>query len=130
MRVLMPFLMLLLPTAARADSLDDAERKELRAYLAELKAGRPGSAVQVERLAAISFDGLLETIRAYTQLEAPIEPHTHRAFQALLERTSREALSPWPLVTLYSPDFARFLTKADNPQASALFRQLLDSGNT
>ena len=35
----------------------------------------------------------------------------------LLERTSREALSPWPLVTLYSPEFAGFLTQpiAENP---------------
>src|SRR5436305_2502492 len=119
----------LLSTTARADSLDEVERKDLRAHLAELKAGRPGSAAQVERFAAIPFPALLETIRAYTALEGPIESHTHRAFQTLLERASREALSPWPLVTLYSPEFARFLTMADNPTARDLLHRLLDSGN-
>jgi hypothetical protein len=128
MRAVILFLLLITATA-RADSLDEVERKELRAYLVDLKAGRPGSAAQVERFAAMPFEGLLETIRAYTQLDGAIEPPTHRAFQTLLERASREALSPWPLLTLYSPDFARFLTTADNPLPRELLRRLLDSGN-
>lgn len=113
-------------TGRAAESLADVERVELRRYLAELKQGQPGSAVQVERLAGMSFTDFRETVQAYVDLPGPIEAPTHRAFQALLERTSREALSPWPMVTLYSPDFARFLTApvADNPLSRRLFQQL------
>jgi hypothetical protein len=131
MRILLPTLLLLLAPAARADSLDAVEMAELRRYLTELKDGKPGDAAQVERLAAISFDGLMETMRTYGGLKGKVEPHTHRSFQALLERISREALSPWPLVKLYSPDFALFLTRPtrENSVGSLLFRQLLASDN-
>jgi hypothetical protein len=114
------------PGAAAADSLAEAERAELRRYLAELKQGRPGSAEQVERLAGVSFAGFRDIVQAYVELPGAIEPATHRAFQALLERTSREALSPWPLVTLYSPEFARFLTAPAmaNPVPQRLFAKL------
>src|SRR5262249_43491905 len=116
------------PAAAEpTQTLDALERQELRQYLAELRAGRPGSAVVVERLAGLSFAGLREVLDAYLALPGPIEMHPHRAFYSLLERTSREALSPWPMVSLYSPDFADFLTRplADHPQAQRLFQRLL-----
>jgi len=114
---------------ARADSLDEAEQAELKRYLTELKMGRPCSPAQVERLAGVSFAGLRLILETYANLGSPGEPHTHRAFQVLLERTSREALSPWPMLSLYSPEFARFLTApvADNPQARKLFDQLRKS---
>src|SRR5262249_5202881 len=59
MRLLATIVALLPVTVARADSLDTVELKELRAYLAELKAGGPGSAASVERLAGVSFAGLI-----------------------------------------------------------------------
>jgi hypothetical protein len=100
---------------------------ELRRYLVDLKAGRPGSAVTVERLAAVSYAGFAEVVRAYGDLDGSAEPHTHRAFQALLERISRQAIAPWPMVTLYSPDLADFLTRPpdDNLAARRLFQRLL-----
>ncbi len=112
------------------DSLDSAELAELKTYLAELKTGRPCSPAMVERLAGISWPGLRLIMETYAGLGMDVEPHTHRAFQALLERTSREAVSPWPMVTLYAPDLARFLTAApaDNPLATQLFEQLRRSG--
>jgi hypothetical protein len=128
--LLPPLLMLLaLPGALRADSLEASELADLRRYLAELKAGRPGSAAAVDRLAAVSFAGFTEIVRTYGDLEDSAEPHTHRAFQALLERVSREALAPWPMVNLYSPDLARFLTRPldDHPPACRLFGRLMSS---
>lgn len=118
-----------LPGALRADALEASELTELRRYLAELKAGRPGSAAVVDRLAAVSFAGFAEVVRMYGDLDGAVEPHTHRAIQGLLERISRGALAPWPMVTLYSPDLARFLTRPldDNPQAQRLFERLLKS---
>jgi hypothetical protein len=124
-------LVLLLLSAAtiRADTLEENERAELRRYLADLKAGRPGSAAQVDRLAGLPFAGLREVMQAYADLPASAEPHTHRAFHVLLERVSREALSPWPMLTLYSEDFAQFLTRPidKEPLAPKLFAQLLHS---
>jgi len=94
----------------RGDTLEEDERAQLRRYLADLKKGVPGSAVQVDRLAGLSFAGLREVMQAYADLPASAEPHTHRAFQVLLERISREALAPWPMITLYSEEFGQFLT--------------------
>jgi hypothetical protein len=130
LRALLPtVILLLLPGALRAESLEESELTELRGYLAELKAGRPGSAVSNERLAAVSYAGLDAVIRAYGELDGPAEPRTHRAFQALLERISREALAPWPMITLYSPDLAHFLSRRpdDNPAGRRLFERLLSS---
>jgi hypothetical protein len=122
-------MLLALPDARGADTLETAELADLRRYLTQLKAGQPGSAVTVEHLAAVSFTGFREIVRTYSELDEPIEAHTHRAFQTLLERVSREALAPWPMVTLYSPEFARFLTRPadDNPPAQRLFERLLKS---
>jgi hypothetical protein len=113
-----------------ADSLEATELAELRRYLADLKAGQPCDAARVEKLVGVSFSGLREVMQSYIDLESPIEPHTHRAFHVLLERLSREAVSPWKLVTLYSPEFARFLTGplADNRLPVQLFERLRDSG--
>jgi hypothetical protein len=129
MRVVLIILFFLIAPVVRADSLDAAEMKELRRYLAALKDGKPGDAAQVERLAPISLDGLIETMRTYAALKVKIEPHTHRAFQALLERISREALAPWRLVKIYSPEFARFLTLPgiENALGQLLFKQLQTS---
>src|SRR4051794_1476502 len=92
------------PGALQADSLEASELMDLRRYLGELKAGRRGSAAVVDRLAAVSFAAFTEVVRTYGDLDGPIEPHTHRAIQVLLERISRGALAPWPMVALYSPD--------------------------
>lgn len=119
------------PTGALvADSLDATELGELQRYLAELKTGSPGSAARVDQLADVSFPGLLQLIRDYVELESPIEAHTHRAFQALLERNTRSADCPWPVVNLYAPQFAQFRTRpvADNPLAQRLFDRLRQSG--
>lgn len=124
--------LVMLPASVRAaDSLEAVDLTELKRYLAELKMGRPGSAAQTDRLAEIPFTGLLEAIRAYVELEAPIEPHTHRAFQALLDRNTRDAECPWPIITLYAPDFAKFLTQPldDNPLSPRLFARLRASGH-
>src|SRR5262249_28221800 len=123
-----PLLVLLLASTVRADSLDEVERKELRAYLSDLKSGRPGSAATVERLAGVSFAGLLDTMKSYVSLAHPTEPHPHRAYQGLSERISREAHSPWPLLQLYSPEFGRFLTQPSD-LSHELFRRLLGSDN-
>ena len=47
----------------------------------------------------------------------------------LPRRDDTFTLSPWPMLSLYSPDFARFLTApaADNPLARKLFDQLRSS---
>lgn len=116
--------------AALADTLDELDMRDLTRYLTSLSSGQSGSAEQVERLADVSFVGLRQTMQAYADLQPPIEPHTHRAFQALLERMSRTTLVPWPMLKLYSPDLARFLTQTDEPLAEKLFQQLLDSGDS
>jgi hypothetical protein len=120
------------PAPARpADSLEAHERADLKRYLNELQAGRPGSAVRVDQLAETPFEGVLDIVRAYVELKPPIEVHTHRAFQQLLERTTREAHSPWPMLTLYAPEVARFLVRplTENPLAQQLFDRLRDSGD-
>lgn len=115
--------------AAAADSLETIDLAELKRYLAELQMGRPGSAALTDRLAEIPFTGLLQVIQTYVDLQTPIEPHTHRAFQALLDRNTRDAEIPWPLVTLYAPDLARFLTEPldDNALSQRLFDRLRSS---
>jgi hypothetical protein len=117
-----------LPGALRAESLENSELTSLRRYLAELKAGRPGSAATVDQLAAVSFAGFMEIVRAYGDLDTA-DPHTHRAIQVLLERVSREALAPWPMLTLYSPEMSRFLTTPveDNTAGRRLFARLIRS---
>ena len=129
MRAALFILTFLLPGVLRADSLEATELAELRRYLAELKSGRQGSAAMVDHLAAVSFAGFKEIVRAYGELDGPIEPQTHRAYQTLLERVSRSALSPWPMVMLYSPDMASFLTRPldENVAAQRLFDRLLKS---
>ena len=89
-----------LPGALRAVSLEASELAELRRYLAELKAGRPGSAAVVDRLTAVSFVGFTEVVRTYGDLDGAVEPYTHRAIQVLLELISRGAVAPWPMATL------------------------------
>lgn len=130
-RIVNVFLLILLacaaPVAVRADTLEEIELRNLTRYLATLSSGQPGSAEQIERLADISFAGLQQTMQAYADLQPPIEPHTHRSFQALLERMSRTALVPWPMLKLYSPELALFLTQADDPLAKKLFEQFLSS---
>lgn len=123
------FALLFACLVAPPESLDEAERSELRRYLAELKAGRPGSAETVERLAGMSYACFRETVSTYVELPVSAEAATHRAFQALLERTSREAHSPWPLMQLYTPDFAEFVAAraGANPVQDKLFEQLLKS---
>jgi hypothetical protein len=118
-----------LPISVQAETLEEVELRDLARYLASLSSGQPGSAEQVERLADISFAGLRQTMQAYADLQSPIEPHTHRSFQALLERMSRTALVPWPMLNLYSPDLARFLTQTDDTLAEQLFGRLLTSGD-
>lgn len=115
--------------ASAADTLAAVELAELKAYLADLQQGKPGSAIQTDRLAELPFAGLKATIQAYVDLKEPIEPATHRAFQALLERLSREAHSPWLMVTFYSPAFADFLTKplTGHPLSQELFERLRTS---
>src|SRR5262245_6256224 len=97
--------------AARGESLDELERRDLGRYLDRLNAGQPGSAAEVDRLADLPFGELREVMKAYAGLDEPIAPHTHWAFQTLLERMSRTTLVPWPLVTTYSPELADFLTR-------------------
>lgn len=113
-----------------AETLESRELDELERYLGSLRAGQPGSAAEVERFADGSYAGLRMVIEGYTALEAPIESHTHRAFQTLLERMSRSAYAPWPMVTLYSPEFADFLTRpvGENPLGERLFQVLIESG--
>ena len=115
--------------AATADSLEQTELAALRRYLDELSSGQPGNASRVDQLSDVSWAGLRLVIETYVALPKPIEGHTHRAFQALLERMSRTALAPWPLVRLYSAEFAEFLvTPTDkNPQGERLFRHLMTS---
>jgi hypothetical protein len=118
-------------TPARpADTLEARDRAELQRYLDELKSGRAGSATRVDQLAETSFPGVLDVLRTYVALKAPVEAHTHRAFQQLLERTTREAYSPQPMLQLYAPEFARFLATPlkDSPLSQQLFDQLRDSG--
>ncbi len=116
--------------APAADSIDSAESEHLLQYLAQLQAGQPGRAASVEELADVSFAGLRQIIEAYVDLEQPVEPQTHRAFQALIERSSRMALAPWPLVTMYSAELSQFLIArpGENPLAERLLQRLLQSG--
>ena len=115
--------------SARGDTLEEVEPRDLGRYLASLQSGQPGSAGQVDKLADVSFAGLRQTMQAYVDLPAPIEPHTHRSFQALLERMSRTTLMPWPMLNLYSPDLARFMIQPDDPLAQKMFQRLLTSGD-
>lgn len=112
------------------DSLNGVEQGALAQYLGDLRSGQPGSAVFVDQLADVPFGGLRTAMQAYADAREPFESHTHRAFQALLERMSRTALLPWPMVGLYSPELAEFLIvpAAENSLSARLFAQLVTSG--
>lgn len=115
-------------TAIADDSLESAELSQLRLYLAALKSGTPGRGESVDQLADVSFAGLMEVIAAYVELEQPVDPQTLRAFETLLERVSRTPLQPWPVVQLYSPELATFVTAPEeSPLAQRLFERLRKS---
>jgi hypothetical protein len=113
--------------ATSAETLAERDTHLLERYLQSLAAGTPADAALVDRLAEMSFADLQRVMRAYVELPNDAEPHTHRAFQGLLERASRTALAPWPLILLYSPKFAEYLSKVPEKDSLArkLFAQLL-----
>ena len=113
----------------KAESLEMAEHISLEQYLEALEARQPGLARKVDELADISFDGFKTIMKAYVELEEPIERATHLAFHDLLDRASRSALAPWPLLQIYSKDFTHFLTGPvkRNALAQRLFDRLMKS---
>jgi hypothetical protein len=118
------------PDAAGQESGETLERRALGSYLAELLRGQPGRPSEVDRFSELPFPCFMDVVRSYTEAGATLEPASHRAYQALLERMSRSALAPWTMIRLYSEDFADFLTRplAGNAPAKALFLRLLESG--
>lgn len=114
-------------STASAETLAERDARLLDRYLATLATGAPADAAMVDRLAEMPYRDMLRVIEAYIELPEDAESHTHRAFQGLLERSSRTALVPWPLVRLYSPDFARYLSAApgDDTLSRRLFAQLM-----
>src|SRR5215831_5836942 len=115
--------------SAGQESGDTLERRELGRYLADLTAGQPGRPSEVDRFSDLPFPCFLDVVRSYSEGGALLDPATHRAYQALLERMSRSALAPWAMVRLYSEDFASFLTRpvTDNAPGRALFQRLSES---
>lgn len=112
----------------RAESLDGLEAQALDRYLDDLARGEPGQAVQVDRLGELSWPNLRRLMERYASLTDPIDPATHRAFQALLERNTRTALYPWTLISTYSPELASFLVApATDDLPRQLYSQLLKS---
>lgn len=130
-----PFLLVLclvvlvcsMTSAASAETLAERDSKLLDRYLKTLAAGAPADAAMVDRLAEMPYGDMLRVMQAYAKLPNDAEAHTHRAFQGLLERASRTALAPWPLVTLYSPEFAEYLSvvPAKDSLSHKLFAQLI-----
>lgn len=121
---------LLVGGAVRAQSLADSDRELLASYLASLQTGLGGSAKMVDELADASFPALVTVMRSYVTLDqANATDQTRLGYHKLLERLSRGAVAPWPLVEMYSPEFARFLTgpAAENKLGRALFGRLLES---
>lgn len=104
------------------------ELAELDVYLRSLQAGQAGSAMVVDALADVPLAGVQAILKAYVETGQPA-PATHRAFHALLERTTRTALAPWPMLELYDPDFAAWLIRPanENPMARRVLTQLLSS---
>jgi hypothetical protein len=129
-RIVVALILLGSPWAAAQESGDSPERRALARYLSELKAGQPGRPSAVDELCDLPFPCFMDVVRSYTDGGADLKAETHRAYQSLLERMSRSALAPWPLVQLYSEDFATFLSRplAGNAPSLALFLRLLDSG--
>ncbi len=83
--------------------LHERESAALTVYLDSIAAGAPSSPDMVDRFAELSEDGLFEVVRAYAAGEEALPPHTQRAYQDLLERTTRPLLHPWAMVQVYAP---------------------------
>jgi hypothetical protein len=115
---------------AGQESVQSLERRDLGRYLAELQSGQPSRPSEVDRFSDLPFACFMDVVRSYTDAAGTLDPATHRAYQTLLERMSRSALAPWPMVELYSEEFAAFLTRplAGNAPSLALFLRLLKSG--
>src|SRR2546421_699888 len=105
------------------DPRDTLDRRALGSYLAALQAGQPGRPSDVHRFSDLPFPCFVDVVRSDTATGASLDPAGRRAYQALLDRMSRSALAPWPMVQLYSEEFAVFLTRplAGNAPSLALF---------
>lgn len=115
----------------KGSELDRVEAETVQRYLDRLATGGAADAKLLDHLADVAWPSVEKIIRRYVVLPEPVEVHTHRAFQALLERTTRTALQPWILVETYSSEFADFLQSSQNGHdessielADKLFRRL------
>jgi len=99
-------------------------------YLRALSAGQRGIPSIVDQLVDTEYPALHRVMTAYAALAADAPDASERAFLALLERLSRGARLPWPLLCLYdtppadglADGFAAFLTGP--PETNELERQL------
>ncbi|MBI2190755.1 MAG: HEAT repeat domain-containing protein [Planctomycetes bacterium] len=119
-----------LAEATARSPLEQAEGQFLNLYLEGLKAGNPSRAAALEKLDGAGFECLARTIEAYAALPPGTSEDTHRAFHDLLDRLSRAALNPFPVIEFYSPELASWMVRPmpENPLAARLWEQLLASG--
>jgi hypothetical protein len=124
--ILVVVAMLAAAAPAAAESLDDLEQVAVERYLDAVARGAGGQAAMVDRFAALPWPGVRFVIERYAGLDEPVDPATHRAFQTLLERTTRTVLLPEAVRERYAADLVRLTTAAaDDDLTRRLFARLV-----
>jgi hypothetical protein len=123
---LVVFTLVATAAAAAAETLDEMERVALERYLDHVARGGGSQAAMVDRLQSLSWPNLQLLVERYAGLDETAVPATHRAFQALLERTTRAVLLPASVRELYAADLVRLTTAAaDDELSRRLFARLV-----
>jgi hypothetical protein len=124
--ILVVVTMLAATAPAAAETLDEMERVALERYLDHVTRGGGSQAAMVDRLQSISWPNLQLLLQRYAGLDETAAPATHRAFQAILERTTRAVLLPASVRELYAADLVRLTTApADDELSRRVFARLV-----
>ena len=124
--ILVVVAMLTAAVPAAAETLDEMERVALERYLDHVTRGGGSQAAMVDRLQSISWPNLQLLLQRYAGLDETAAPATHRAFQAILERTTRAVLLPASVRELYAADLVRLTTApADDELSRRVFARLV-----
>jgi hypothetical protein len=124
--ILVVVTMLAATAPVAAESLDELERVSLERYLDQVAGGAAGQAAMVDRLSSLSWPNLQLLVERYARLDETAAPATHRAFQTLIERTTRTVLLPAAVRDLYAADLVRLTAApADDEFSRQLFARLV-----
>ena len=124
--ILVVVTMLAATAPAAAETLDEMERVALERYLDHVARGGGSQAAMVDRLQSLSWPNLQLLAERYAGLDETAAPTAHRAFQTLLERTTRAVLLPAAVREFYAADLVRLTTSpAEDELSRRLFARLV-----